>query len=181
VAGPCKIFRLRSSAIIGSKLGPICSIIARRCARVREGRLLADQGRLVATANVWQRRHTDRANARPEKADVRFRIVTEFHLEGAVIQHLPSGFSFGVGGYHYHQVTGDSGSGAVLGPFIGRVTAVGPVIGYVLKAGALPINLNARWFAEFETENRVRGNAVFASLTVPLHLFAPPTPPKVTK
>jgi Putative MetA-pathway of phenol degradation len=97
------------------------------------------------------------------------------------IWKLPSGFSFGVGGYHYHQVTGDSGSGAVLGPFIGRVTAVGPVIGYVLKAGALPINLNARWFAEFETENRMKGNAVFASLTVPLRVFAPPTPPKITK
>jgi hypothetical protein len=69
----------------------------------------------------------------------------------------------------------------VLGPFIGRVTAVGPVIGYVLKAGALPINLNARWFAEFETENRMKGNAVFASLTVPLRVFAPPTPPKITK
>jgi hypothetical protein len=106
---------------------------------------------------------------------------TEFHLEAAVIQHLPSGFSFGAGGYHYRQVTGDSGSGARLGPFMGRVTAVGPVIGYVLKAGALPINLNGRWFAEFDTENRMQGNAVFASLTVPLHVFAPPTPPKITK
>jgi hypothetical protein len=45
----------------------------------------------------------------------------------------------------------------------------------------LPINLNGRWFAEIDTENRVQGNAVFASLTVPLHVFAPPTPPKVTK
>jgi hypothetical protein len=106
---------------------------------------------------------------------------TELHLEAAVIQHLPSGFSFGAGGYHYRQVTGDSGSGARLGSFEGRVTAVGPVLGYVLKAGALPINLNARWFAEFDTQNRMKGNAVFASLTIPLHVFAPPTPPKVTK
>ena len=43
------------------------------------------------------------------------------------------------------------------------------------------INLNGRWFAEFDTENQVQGNAVFASLTVRLHVFAPPTPPKVTK
>jgi hypothetical protein len=47
--------------------------------------------------------------------------------------------------------------------------------------GRRPINLNARWFAEFETENRMKGNAVFASLTVPLRVFAPPTPPKITK
>jgi hypothetical protein len=107
---------------------------------------------------------------------------TELHLEGAVIQHLPSGFSFGVGGYHYRQVTGDSGTGAVLGPFLGRVTAVGPVLGYVLKAGAIPINLNARWFAEFDTQNRVQGHAVFATLSLPLHAFAPPPgPPKFTK
>jgi hypothetical protein len=107
---------------------------------------------------------------------------TEFHLEAAAIQHFPSGFSAGVGGYHYRQLTGDSGSGAVLGPFLGRVTAVGPVLGYVLKAGALPINLNARWFTEFDNRNRMQGNAVFASLTVPLHVFAlPPAPPKFTK
>jgi hypothetical protein len=107
---------------------------------------------------------------------------TELHLEAAVIQHLPSGFSFGAGGYHYRQVTGDSGSGAVLGPFLGRVTAVGPVLGYVLRAGVIPINLNGRWFAEFDTENRMKGHAVFASLTVPLHIFAPPPgPPKFTK
>jgi hypothetical protein len=107
---------------------------------------------------------------------------TELHLEGAVIQHLPSGFSFGVGGYHYRQVTGDSGSGATLGSFEGRVTAVGPVIGYVLKAGVIPINLNGRWFAEFDTQNRMKGNAVFATLSMPLHIFAPPpTPPKFTK
>ncbi len=106
---------------------------------------------------------------------------TEFHLEGAVMQHLPSGFSFGVGGYHYHQITGDSGPGARLGPFEGRVTAVGPMLGYVLKAGVIPINLNARWFAEFDTENRMKGNAVFATLSMPLHAFAPPAPPKVTK
>jgi hypothetical protein len=69
----------------------------------------------------------------------------------------------------------------VFGAFIGRVTAVGPVIGYVIKAGAIPINLNGRRFAEFDTENRMKGNAVFASLTMPLHVFAPPVPPKFTK
>ncbi len=106
---------------------------------------------------------------------------TEFHLEGAIMQHLPSGLSFGAGGYHYRQVTGDSGSGARLGPFEGRVTAVGPMLGYVLKAGVIPINLKRPLVAEFDTQNRMKGNAVFATLSMPLHVFAPQTPPKFTK
>jgi hypothetical protein len=44
------------------------------------------------------------------------------------------------------------------------------------------INLNGRWFAEFDTQNRMKGHAVFATLSMPLHIFAPPpAPPMFTK
>jgi hypothetical protein len=99
---------------------------------------------------------------------------TELHLEFAWQQHLPNGISFGVGGYYYQQVSGDSGSGAILGSFEGRVAALGPMIGYAFKVGETPLNLSARWFEEFDVTNRMTGHSIFATLTVPL--YNPPSP-----
>jgi hypothetical protein len=99
---------------------------------------------------------------------------TELHLEFAWQQHLPNGISFGIGGYYYQQVTGDSGSGDLVGSFEGRVAALGPLIGYAFKIGETPLNLSARWFEEFDVTNRVTGHSIFATLTVPL--YNPPNP-----
>jgi hypothetical protein len=99
---------------------------------------------------------------------------TELHLEFAWQQHLPNGISFGVGGYYYQQVTGDSGTGDIVGSFEGRVAALGPMIGYTFKVGETPLNLSARWFEEFDVRNRVTGHSIFATLTIPL--YNPPNP-----
>ncbi|WP_395664830.1 transporter [Methylocella sp.] len=88
----------------------------------------------------------------------------ELHVEAALNQHLPFGLAVGVGGYFYQQVTPDSGGDLNLGGFEGRVAAVGPQLAWTIKAGAQELNLSARWFHEFATQNRVRGDSVFASL-----------------
>ena len=54
-----------------------------------------------------------------------YKTGDEGHLEFALMRHVGKNFSFGVAGYHYQQLTGDSGSGAHLGPFKGRVSAFG--------------------------------------------------------
>src|SRR6266536_252626 len=50
----------------------------------------------------------------------------EFHFEWDINEHFASGWSAGIGGYVYDQVTGDSGSGNRIGPFEGRVVADQP-------------------------------------------------------
>ena len=40
-------------------------------------------------------------------------------------------------GYHYQQVTGDSGAGAALGSFEGRVSGIAPDIVYTLMGGKI--------------------------------------------
>jgi hypothetical protein len=35
------------------------------------------------------------------------------------------------------------------------VAAVGPLPGYALKAGAQEVDFSARWFPEFDVENRI--------------------------
>jgi hypothetical protein len=83
--------------------------------------------------------------------------------------------SLGAGGYIYDQVTGDSGSGNRIGAFEGRVVAVGPLLGYTFRImNLIPVNLNARWFHEFDVRNRVTGNSIFGSISLPL-VGLPPT------
>jgi len=67
-------------------------------------------------------------------------------------------------------VTGDSAPATrILGPFEGRVVAVGPLVGYTFKImNLIPVNLNARWFHEFDVRNRVTGNSVFGTISLPL-------------
>ncbi|MGH6847426.1 MAG: SphA family protein [Methylocella sp.] len=89
----------------------------------------------------------------------------ELHFEWAVNEHFPFGLAAGVGGYFYQQVTNDHGLGDQFGAFRGRVAAVGPLLGYTLKAGAQEVDFSARWFHEFDVENRVRGDLIYASMS----------------
>jgi hypothetical protein len=97
-----------------------------------------------------------------------YKTGTEFHVEWALIQHFSKTFSLGLGGYHYQQVTGDSGSGAKLGSFEGRVTALGPVMNYTFVCGKIPIATQLEWMHEFDVENRAEGDAGFLNVTIPL-------------
>lgn len=98
----------------------------------------------------------------------KYRTGTEFHIEAAVMQHLSPTFSVGIVGYHYQQITGDSGSGAVLGGFKGRVSAIGPSINYTFAVGDYPVIASLRWMREFNAKNRAAGDVAFLTLTIPL-------------
>jgi hypothetical protein len=89
----------------------------------------------------------------------------ELHFEWALNQHFPFGLAAGIGGYFYQQLSDDYGSGATMGPFRGRVAAVGPLLSYAFKAGAQEVDVSARWFHEFAAQNRVQGDAIFGSLS----------------
>jgi hypothetical protein len=73
---------------------------------------------------------------------------------------------FGLVGYDYRQLTGDSGSGAVLGPFKGEVDAVGLGVSGTTLVGKTPVTVNMRTYREFNTEHRWEGNSSMASVTV---------------
>lgn len=108
-----------------------------------------------------------------ENPDTNYKTGTEFHLEGAVMKHLSKSVAIGVAGYHYQQVTGDSGAGAVLGDFEGEVSAVGPNLTYNFVLGTTPVFTSLRWLHEFNAKNRLEGDAGFLSVTMPLGATAP--------
>jgi hypothetical protein len=90
-----------------------------------------------------------------------YQTGVEFHLDGTVAQHLPllGGFiGVGANGFYYQQITGDSGSGAVLGDFEGLTTGVGPVLSYVHKIGKNSLAAELKWLPELDVQNRMKGN-----------------------
>ena len=103
-----------------------------------------------------------------ENPDTNYRTGTEFHVEAALMRHVSKAFAIGVVGYHYKQVSDDSGAGATLGAFKGSATAVGPNMTYNFQLGKLPVATTLRWFHEFEAKNRLEGDAVYFIATIPL-------------
>jgi hypothetical protein len=103
-----------------------------------------------------------------ENPDTNYRTGTEFHLEAAVMQHFSEAFAIGVAGYHYKQVTADSGRGALLGSFKGEVSAIGPNVTYNFEVGGVPVFTSVRWLTEFGAKNRLEGDTGFLTVTVPI-------------
>ena len=91
----------------------------------------------------------------------------ELHFEGALAKGLGA-WTVGLAGCHYSQVTGDSGVGAVLGDFKGRVSGVGPTVAWTGAWDQQPVIFGASYFHEFDEENRVPGNILVLNLTFQL-------------
>lgn len=103
-----------------------------------------------------------------ENPDTDYKSGTEFHVEAALVQHFSKQLAIGVVGYHYQQISADSGAGARLGDFEGRATGIGPIITYAFECGKIPVNTSFRYFKEFDVENRLEGDAGLFTVVVPL-------------
>jgi hypothetical protein len=108
-----------------------------------------------------------------ENSDTDYKTGTEFHFEFAAIQNFSKAFAIGLVGYYYDQISGDSGSGARLGGFEGRVLALGPAVNLNFALGKIPVSTNLKYFHEFEVENRLEGDAGYLTITMPLSVSAP--------
>lgn len=101
-----------------------------------------------------------------ENDDTGYDSGNEFHVEFAAMKHQSQTFAWGLNGYYYHQITGDSGTAP--GGFKGEVTALGPAVNYTFLAGQTPITVKAKYLHEFNVENRLEGGAAFIQLAIPL-------------
>lgn len=100
-----------------------------------------------------------------------YKTGTEFHLEFAAIQNFSKTFGMGLNGYLYDQVVGDSGAGARLGAFEGRVVALGPAVNLNFQVGKIPVATNLKYFHEFDVANRLEGDAGYLTWTMPLQVY----------
>lgn len=93
---------------------------------------------------------------------------TEFHVEWAATKALTKQLSVGFVGYYYDQITGDSGAGARLGAYEGRVVALGGTIAYNFELGETPISARLKVYREFDAVNRLEGTAGYLTVAFPL-------------
>lgn len=94
---------------------------------------------------------------------------TAVHIDGTLAQHLPLGKGFigvGANGFFYQQLTGDTGSGTLLGSFTGMTTGVGPVLSYILPMGKNNLFAEVKWLNEVDVEKRLKGNYVWFKLGI---------------
>ncbi len=114
--------------------------------------------------------------------DTDYRSGNAFHADLAITQYLSKEFSIGLIASHYQQVSGDGGSGATLGPYKGRTTAVGGSIGYNFAVAGTPVATRLKVLREVNVENRPQGTIVLVSVAFPLGAVAAPAaaPPSKT-
>lgn len=98
-----------------------------------------------------------------ENPSTHYRSGDEFHADFVLAQHLPHGLVAGIAGYAVQQTTPDSGSGANLGGFKGRVIGLGPLAGITVPIFGVPISFSFKYEFEFAAQNRSTGNELWLS------------------
>jgi hypothetical protein len=96
---------------------------------------------------------------------------TDFHLDWGASQFLSKQLLIGLVGYVYNQLTGDSGAGDHVGPFMSRVVGIGPQVGYIFPLGKYQGYLNLKGYAEFDYHDRPHGYNTWLTLSI-----SPPPP-----
>jgi len=102
-----------------------------------------------------------------ENPDTDYQNGVSSHLDWAASQFFSEQLHVGLVGSFYQQLTGDSGSGAVLGDFKSRVYSVGPQVGYFFGAGK-KWYFNLKGYYEFAAKHRPEGWNAWLTLAIPL-------------
>jgi hypothetical protein len=91
-----------------------------------------------------------------------------FNLDWAIGKHFGAKGEWegGIMGNLVHQISGDSGTGARLGPFEADSSAIGPGISYSTALGRFPASFTARWEHDFHAENTFRGDLALVTATI---------------
>jgi len=91
-----------------------------------------------------------------------------FHLDANVGWYLSQRFAVGLVGYAFQQTSGDSGSGALLGPFEGRAYGIGPAVQGITVIGTTPFVLELQWIHQFGVVNQFAGDFLQFNVSVKL-------------
>lgn len=103
-----------------------------------------------------------------ENGDTDYQNGIDSHIDWAASKFLSEQLHVGVVGYFFHQLTGDSGTGATLGDFKSRISGIGPQVGYFFAFGQEEAYVNFKGYWEFDAKNRAEGWNVWVSLALPL-------------
>lgn len=97
-------------------------------------------------------------------SDTGYKSGDEFHFDYALGWGLGGGWTAGVGGFYYQQVTQDNKDGIDVAGNKGRAFAIGPAIKYDSGKGWM---LMAKWQKESAVRNRPEGSAFWLKAVLP--------------
>jgi len=102
-----------------------------------------------------------------------YQTAPEAVLEATVMQHLKSGFAFGLTGYGYKQLGEDSGSGADAlkeatnaASLQAQVFGIGPIITYSTKIGDRSVSMKLKYLTEFDARRRFESDVIAANFSI---------------
>jgi hypothetical protein len=101
-----------------------------------------------------------------ENDDTEYQTGQELHLDFVFNQFLSETFAIGLQGFYLKQISGDSGSGALLGDFKAEAAGIGPALMWTKQVGDQSVTFIAKWLHEFHAENRLEGDHVFLSFAL---------------
>jgi hypothetical protein len=97
--------------------------------------------------------------------DTNYQTGEEFHVDFVGNQFLSETFALGLRGYYYRQVSGDSGSGAVLGDFKGESLGLGPGFFWTPEFAKGNLTLQGKWMHDVIDDNRFDSDYLTFSLS----------------
>lgn len=91
----------------------------------------------------------------------------DFHLDWGASQFVSKTVHVGLAGYYFQQITGDTGAGATLGDFKGRVVGIGPQVGFILPLSKdYQGYLNVKAYKDFAAQNRPEGYTAWVTFSL---------------
>jgi hypothetical protein len=90
----------------------------------------------------------------------------EFHLDYMLNHFFSDSFALGLHGFYYRQITGDSGSGAVLGDFKGEAAGIGPAVLWARNFGNVDLEVSAKWLHEYHAKRRLKGENIYLNIAI---------------
>lgn len=101
-----------------------------------------------------------------ENGDTDYQSGQEIHVDYMVNQYFSETFALGIHGFYLNQITGDRGSGAILGDFKAEAVGIGPALLWTPNIFGKDVPIIAKWLHEFYAENRLEGDHMFASFVI---------------
>ncbi|MGI9204085.1 MAG: SphA family protein [Woeseiaceae bacterium] len=101
-----------------------------------------------------------------ENDDTDYQTGQELHVDVVFNQFLSETFAIGLHGFYLKQITGDSGSGALLGDFKADASGIGPALLWSTKIGGQDVSFVAKWLSEIHAENRLEGDHIYLSFAL---------------
>ena len=99
---------------------------------------------------------------------IHYRSGTGWHTEFFAGQYLTRSLELGLAGYWFYQLTKDSGKGALLGGFRGRVLGLGPCLSYDFKIKDFEFNANVRYYKESNAKHYLKGESFWLTVSIPI-------------